>query len=151
MLNKINTCKPNKIRHTPKRLNSARTSPFRPFLSKYKPLRFLRFFSFVLSSLMEIVGIPYPIEIAPYGYSTVSLCSFLPAAVRMVSGPTLPINIKKINISLPAMLNCAVMPVESPTVAKAETVSNAIGKNGSVSVIVNTNTAAETIQVLPFT
>ena len=88
---------------------------------------------------------PYPIEIAPYGYSAVSLCSFLPAAVRIVSGPTLPINIRKINISLPATLNCAVIPVESPTVAKAETVSNAIGKNGSDSVTVNTNMAADTI------
>ena len=88
---------------------------------------------------------PYPIEIAPHGYSIVSLCAFFPAAVRIVSGPTLPINIRKISISCPTTLNCAVIPVESPTVAKAETVSNAIGKNGSDSVTVNINMAAETI------
>ena len=56
MLNKINACKPNKTMNTPNRLNSARTSPFRPFLSKYNPLRFLRFFPFVLSSLMGTVS-----------------------------------------------------------------------------------------------
>ena len=53
MLNKINACKPNKTRNTPKRLNSARTSPLCPFLSKYKYLSFLCFFSFVFPSLIE--------------------------------------------------------------------------------------------------
>ena len=61
----------------------------------------------------------------------------------MVSGPTLPINIKKIKISLPATLKDAVMPVERPTVAKAETVSKTSGKNGSDSVTVSTKTAAQ--------
>ena len=41
-------------------------------------------------------------------------------------GPTLPMNISKQSISLDKEDNCEVMPVESPTVANADTVSNNI-------------------------
>ena len=54
--------------------------------------------------------------------------------VIIVNAPSLPINIRKIRISLLAACRSAVIPVDSPTVPKAETTSKSsclISKEGS--------------------
>lgn len=60
------------------------------------------------------------------------------SANAIVSGPTLPINIRMVIKILPIGLNSEVKSALSPTVAKAETVSNNISDiSVSFSVIVN--------------
>jgi len=48
--------------------------------------------------------------------------------VAMVMGPNLPMNMTAIRRNLEAVCRCGVIPVESPTVAKAETLSKATCK-----------------------
>ncbi len=65
-----------------------------------------------------------------------------------VSGPRRPQIITSTRISLPGSLREAVMPVERPTVAKAETVSNMILSKECDSVSISRNIASISTMVL---
>lgn len=56
-----------------------------------------------------------------------------------VRGPILPINITIHKSTSPISLICEVIPIDSPTVPKADTTSNARGKKEIFSVTVNRN------------
>ena len=57
------------------------------------------------------------------GYSIFVLFFFDVTALNNVNVPTFPANIRKININLPQTFKSGVIPVETPTVANADTVS----------------------------
>ncbi len=65
-----------------------------------------------------------------------------------VSGPRRPQIITSTRMSLPGSLRVAVMPVESPTVANAEMVSNMILSKGNCSVSISRNMASISTMVL---
>ncbi len=65
-----------------------------------------------------------------------------------VSGPRRPQIITSTRMNLPGPLRLGVMPVERPTVANAEMVSNMILSNGSASVIISRNMASISTMVL---
>ena len=50
----------------------------------------------------------------------------------IVSGPNRPVNIMRMEISLEPTDSPGVMPVDSPTVPKAETISNRMSRSDSV-------------------
>lgn len=58
-----------------------------------------------------------------------------------------PMNIRTLKISSPKSLSCPVTPIDKPTVPKAETTSNAKGRNGSDSEIVKRKMKIHTVKI----
>ena len=84
----------------------------------------------------------HPIINLPVGYLYLVYNTFRVKASPSVRKPIRPTNIDTINISLPATDKCGVIPNESPTVPKAETISKKssfIEKPGSAMIIKKEN------------
>lgn len=64
------------------------------------------------------------------GYSIFVLLLFDVTALNNVNVPTFPANIKDIKINFPLIFKPCVIPVDAPTVANADTVSNSKSETG---------------------
>ena len=81
------------------------------------------------------------------GYLIFSCLGFASEKAK-VNGPILPNNMINTIINLPLYDKSAVIPIDKPTVPKAEITSNIIFINGSDSVIFNINTETKINNIL---
>ena len=74
----------------------------------------------------------YPTTILPSGTISLRLTFCWAASVKpKETGPTLPMNMVRVRAILPTQLVTAVTPLDTPTVAKADTASKAASTPGS--------------------
>ena len=105
-------------------------------------------FLFLLVLYICKFSIIYPIVKCAFGYRWLCDLTFRLNANAKVSVPILPINIQIIITIFPTIDRLVVIPVESPTVENADTVSNAIGiKPLLPSLILRINIAINMIDV----